>query len=101
MSARILAFPQSRHLASVRREAATTMVLPFPSATHVKLLASVVAAMSECSSFEAAKAHLIWHLDIWWDRLDDLGACNAEADCRAFAVAALERYFSDAEQGAA
>lgn len=81
----------------------SAQILAFPSARHVRLLPNVVAGMRGCPSLQAAKAHLTWHCDFWWDHLESLGVSDksCEREIRAFATAACERFFSDGEQGAA
>lgn len=97
--AKVVPFPSNRHHA--RQVIVVSIVLPFPSRAHVRHLSNVITRMRECANVEAAKDCLASHIEFLWDRLDDLGVAGeaAEADLRAFAMAAYGAYFCGDDDG--
>ncbi|WP_316185867.1 MULTISPECIES: DUF6074 family protein [unclassified Bradyrhizobium] len=68
----------------------------FPSSRHRRIVRFIAAEMRKQPSIDAAEDYLISHLNIEWERLADLGACEDEADrhCRAFAIAAWRVFYA-------
>jgi hypothetical protein len=85
-----------KHRMGARRPAGrpAATVAAFPSARHVRIVANVARTMTEFCTIDAAERHLMWHLNVYWSRLEKFGVAEdaIEAECRAFAIAAWRKY---------
>lgn len=53
-------------------------IYPFPSARHVRMVATIVSWMSKCDTNGAAEKQLLQHLGVHWDHLVNRGIAERE-----------------------
>lgn len=68
----------------------TARVHAFPASRHATMIDTIGRGMAACGSIDAAEEQLVDFLEIHWDRLETFGVIDAELEheCRQFARAA-------------